>query len=63
MDTMTNFTDKETKEWRKKFDERQLKEIDFCLLYAKDFRHGTEGHNGKMIIAKLAMLLDEVIND
>lgn len=45
-------------EWEKQFDERQLKEIKFCRLYAKEFAHGTDGHNAKMIIAKMAELLD-----
>lgn len=45
--------------WRKNFDERQLKEIDFSVLYEQTFAHGTDGHNAKMIIAKMAKLLDE----
>lgn len=46
--------------WIDKFDERQQKEIESCQLYAKDFSHGTDGHNAKLIIAKMASLLDEV---
>lgn len=45
-------------DWKKAFDERQLKEIEFCRLYTKNFNHGTVGHNEKIIIAKLADLLD-----
>jgi len=45
-------------DWKSGFDERQLKEIEFCVLYASDFSHGTDGHNAKMIIAKMAELLD-----
>lgn len=44
--------------WTKEFDERQLQEIAFCRLYSADFAHGTDGHNAKLIIAKLAALLD-----
>lgn len=39
------------------FSERQRKEIEFSLAYASDFNHGTDGHNGKVIIARLASLL------
>jgi len=45
--------------WHKLFDERQLKEIAFSRHYAKNYAHGTDGHNAKIIIAKLADLLDE----
>lgn len=44
--------------WRKEFTEREVKEMDFSELYAKDFHHGTEGHNAKLIIAKLVALID-----
>lgn len=44
-------------EWLKHFDERQQKEIDFARLYASDFRHGTDGHNAKLIIAQMAEIL------
>lgn len=47
-------------QWRSKFDERQLKEIDFAVLYAEKFAHGTDGHNAKMIIAKMADMLEEI---
>ncbi len=45
--------------WRIFFDERQQKEIEFSELYASKFCHGTDGHNAKLIIAHLAMLLDQ----
>ena len=44
--------------WETHFDERQRKEIAFCLIYADDFAHGTDGHNVKLIVAKMAKLLD-----
>jgi hypothetical protein len=40
------------------FNERERAEIRFDCLYAERFHHGTDGHNAKMIIAKLAALLD-----
>lgn len=36
------------------FNEREQKEIDFARLYAKNFSHGTDGHNRLLLIAKLA---------
>jgi hypothetical protein len=46
--------------WKAFFDERQLKEIYFDRLYATDFAHGTDGHNARLIIARMAALLDEI---
>ena len=45
--------------WLSHFDARQLKEIEFCRVYAENFNHGTDGHNAKLIIAQMAKLLDE----
>ena len=42
-----------------KLDERQAKEADFALLYAKDFAHGTDGHNRLLLIARLVGFLRE----
>ena len=47
-------------QWRSDFTERELKEIAFCILYHREFGHGTDGHNAKIIIAKLAAILDSV---
>lgn len=47
-------------QWRSDFTERELKEIDFCRVYQREFAHGTDGHNAKIIIAKLAAILDNV---
>lgn len=47
-------------QWRSDFTARELKEIDFCRLYQREFAHGTDGHNAKIIIAKLAAILDTV---
>jgi hypothetical protein len=44
--------------WIEQFSEREQKEILFSQLYAKQFVHGTDGHNAKIIIAKLAGLLN-----
>lgn len=46
-------------DWIKEFDERQREEIEFAQTYADFFAHGTDGHNAKMIIAKMVQLLDE----
>lgn len=46
--------------WRENFTDRQLKEIDLCLIYEKDFSHGTVGHNEKLIIAKMARILNRL---
>lgn len=46
-------------DWQQTFDERQRKEIEFSKIYAEKFAHGTDGHNGKLIIAKMAQLLTE----
>lgn len=46
--------------WQSHFDERQLKEIDFCRTYARDFRHGATNHNVMLIVAQMADLLDQL---
>jgi hypothetical protein len=45
-------------EWEREFDEREQKEIDFCCEYVDSYNHGTDGHNMRTIIAKMATLLD-----
>lgn len=44
-------------QWGTLFDDRQMKEIKFSCLYARDFNHGTDGHNAKLIIAKFVDML------
>lgn len=39
------------------FTERELKEIDFAVMYAEHFDHGTDGHNRLKLISKLYFLL------
>lgn len=46
--------------WLALFDERQQKEIEFCRLYQRDFGHGTDGHNAKLIIARMAEMLFDI---
>ncbi len=51
--------------WHKNFTERQIKEIEFCLLYAKDkiwheFLLNTVEHNTRMIIAQMAEIFNEI---
>ena len=53
--------------WRILFNERELKEIDFCKIYAGvEFSHGTDGHLIRVIVARMATQLDvqaKVIQD
>lgn len=46
--------------WHSSFNERQVAEINFSKDYAKNWNHGTDGHNAKLIIAKMATLLDQI---
>ena len=46
-------------EWMKTLDERQKQEVAFARLYALEFKHGTDGHNRLLLIAKLADMLDK----
>jgi len=48
--------------WLTQFDERQQKEIALDRIYAAQFAHGTEGHNARLVIAKMAQLLDETFS-
>lgn len=48
------------KEWKSEFDKRQLKEIEFCKVYKKDFNHGTQGHNTRVIVADLAEIVENM---
>ncbi len=45
-------------DWRKSFTQQQLKEIEYCRLYAEKFAHQTDDHLTRIIIAKFAELLD-----
>jgi hypothetical protein len=45
-------------DWLAFFDERQRKEIAFDVVYAKNFAHGTDGHNARLIIARFSELMD-----
>ncbi len=46
--------------WMKNFTDRDIKEIDFSIIYADNFNHGTNGHNEKIIIAKMANMLNGI---
>ncbi|MHC4413595.1 MAG: hypothetical protein ACYSW6_11625 [Planctomycetota bacterium] len=46
--------------WTKHFTDRQIKEINFAALYTDDFHHGTDGHNAKVIIAKMSKILNAI---
>jgi hypothetical protein len=47
------------REWYTSLTDRERAEIEFSELYQTNYGHGTDGHNAKLIIAKLAKLLDE----
>ncbi len=44
--------------WREYFTERELKEIEYCWLYLRDFQHGTDGHNIRIIVGKFAAIME-----
>lgn len=46
--------------WKQILDERQQKELEFAELYAKEFHHGTDGHNRLLLLAKLSELLTRI---
>ena len=48
------------RKWDELLDERQRKELALAILYAREFAHGTTGHNQLMLIARLAEMLDRV---
>jgi hypothetical protein len=45
--------------WMNQLDERQQKEIAFCVVYAMQFAHGSSDHNRMILIARLAAMLDD----
>lgn len=45
-------------DWQARLEKRQRREIAFARLYARDFNHGTAGHNRLLLIAGLAGMLD-----
>lgn len=55
---MQNVT-QNNRQWFDGFDSRQRQEIEFSQVYAEEFAHGTDGHNAKMIIAKMARELND----
>jgi hypothetical protein len=59
--------DNPTDIWMEDFDPRQQKQIKWAQAYDTDeFRHGDNGHNDKLIIAKMAAKLthyEGLLND
>lgn len=49
--------------WQAGLDERQRREVELARLYARDFGHGTAGHNRLMLIDELAGMLDCLSDD
>lgn len=41
------------------FTDREMQEINYCLVYYKDFKHGTDGHSWRILVAKMAMILQQ----
>lgn len=46
--------------WMGYFSDEQQKEIEFSCVYDKNYRHGTDGHNSKIIIARFSLMLGRV---
>lgn len=42
------------------FSERQIKEIEFCLIYASDVDHETDRNKATIVLARLASLLNSL---
>lgn len=45
------------------FDQRQLKEIKFNLYYAQFLKHGTDGHNLRLLNAQFAQAFGFDLNE
>jgi len=45
--------------WRSRFDVRELKVIESCRGYLERFGSGSDEHRLRIIVAKLATILDE----
>lgn len=53
-------------DWKSNFDERQMREIEFCVMYSEQFGHGTLGHDLRVVVAKMVSILDNaqsLVND
>jgi len=46
--------------WEELLGARELQEVHLAQIYAREFNHGTTGHNQLMLIAKLADMLNRV---
>lgn len=44
--------------WLMLFDARQQSEINFNVVYAREFRHGTNGHNERIVMARFYDLVN-----
>ena len=43
--------------------EREWMEVEYCRVYAEEYNHGTDGHSIRLLVAKLADLLEECYPD
>ena len=39
--------------------EKEWMEVEYCRVYAEEYNHGTDGHNTRLLVAKLADLLEQ----
>ena len=44
-------------------EEREWMEVEFCRVYAEEYQHGTDGHLIRLLVAKLADLLEQYYPD
>lgn len=50
---------KKNPSWYNLLTEREIREVEFARLYAKEFNHGTDGHNRLVLITKLVDILNQ----
>lgn len=62
-DNTPSVAPKPIERWLENFDKRQQSEIQLAVTYARQYGHGTTGHNQLMIIAKFYDLLERYGGD
>lgn len=48
--------------WKVQLTDRERKEVEFCQQYAQNFNHGTDGHSRMLVVARLAQIIDGLID-
>ncbi len=46
--------------WHNYFNDRQINEIEFNRVYDEKFGHGTSGHNERLLIARMATIIERL---